>query len=628
MHPHEWNATVWQIKALAHEHAGDLCESLNAAEQMLLLAPGDLAASSYYAHLLKKNGASELEVSKIFESIPESSLAYFSNEALRALVLIANFQSFHRAEKILLDWFTHNPSNCATAITHFHFSLIKHKDLITSPTLEQYIGGYKYSKEGEEFTKLAVKNKPNDNDFVLDADSPLAKLLAEMDIDETATHNMQDVTLLEKLDPYTTIFRLALKIRNQRNDGSDVFSVLHMPEAPEDMVLLLKRKLGENRAQLEQRHNTIADANLPIFFKGHSLNSGNAIKAALEQLTDKTSLKGNLPNFGATNPTTALIDPYTACYLGLTGLAYNIPSHPTKFQITIETRASIKGWLADVQSPSYMTIGTNERGQLIRTTSEDIANQFKQLMDGLHIILDAAETAYPKFHDLPEQLIQFEHFFDSATFSTIKASVSNNTPWLCMDEAFACLLNSLNYPIMPAYSTFTDLGSGLDYTQKSQGLVLHAINAIPYALTFRDLLLLATEETANADYAFAEILKTNKSLLAENPNSTETIVKFLCILIFKGFRQKNIEFTDWNHDPSKSTFFEKALNACLEIIISSSPQHKAEFKLAHFFYNFTKIYMTLQDTHEFVANHISHFCQGHFLSIEAINHHLVILRGK
>lgn len=628
LHPDEWNATVWQIKAMAHEQAGDLHGSLKAAEQMSALAHGDLAATSYYAHLVKKSGATDLEVSEIFKSIPDSSLAYFSNEAVRAVLLIANFQSFQRAEKILLNWFTHNPSSCATAITHFHFNLIERENLVTSPKLEQYIGGFKYSKEGEEFTKLAVKNKPNDNDFVLDSDSPLAKLLATMNIGETTTHNMQDVTLLEKLDPYTTIFRLALKIRDLNNDGSDVFSVLHVPEDPEDLVEVLKRKLGENRVQQEERHNIVADATLPIFFKGHNLNGGNSIKAALEQLTNRSSSKLNLPNFGIQNPGTALIDPYTACYLGLTGLAYSITNHPTKFQITAETRAAIHNWLSEVRSPSYMTIGTNEHGQLIRTTGEDIAKQFKQLMDGLQIILDSTDTVYPRLYNLPEQLIQFEHFFDIATFSTIKSSLANNTPWLCMDETFAYLLNSLNYPLMPAYSSFTEMGSDLDYTQKSPGLLLHAINSIPYALTFRDLLLLTTEENANADYALAEILKSNKPFLAENTNSTETITRYLSILIFKGYKQKHLDDINWNHDPSKSKYFEKAFNACLEIIISSSPELKAEHKIAYFFYNFTKTYVMLKATHEFVANQISKFCNGHFLSIESINLHLEALRGS
>jgi len=620
--PLEWNPSVWQIKAMAEEQAGNLSGALISAEQMVKGSPGNLSTSSYYAHLIKKNGATDLEVSKIFESIPDRAFAKFSPEALRAVILIANFQDFGRAEKILIDWFTQNPTNCATAITIFHFNLIERENLKISANLQNYTGGYKYSKEGEEFTKLAVKNKQNDNSFTIDADSPLAKLLSNMNVGDSATHNMQDVVLLEKLDPYTTIFRLALQIRNINNDGSDVFSMMHVPEDPDMLTTVLKRKFSENRAQQEERHNSVATSMLPIFFKGYQLNTGNPIKAALEQLTDSSSTKSNLPNFGITKPATAIIDPYTACYLGLTGLAYNIPTYSTKFKITMETRAAITGWLAQVTDPSYMTIGTNANGDLIRTTSEDIALRFKQLLNGLQLILDNTETVHPQISDLPQQLIQLEELFDGATFSTIRTSIANDIPWLCMDETLAHLHNSLNHKLMHTYSTCTDLGFNLSYDKKFQGLLLHALNAIPYALTYKDLFMLAAEDNSDADFALATIIKTNKVILASNDNSIEAVGNFLKVLIYKGYRQKRLDDIYSDFDPTKSKFFEKAFNACLEIIITSTPEKTAEFKIAKFFHDFIVGTQKFQFLHCFVAILIAHFSNGHFLSVENINEHL------
>lgn len=624
--PCEWNPTVWQIKAMAQEQSGDLEGALVSAEQMIKGASGNLAASGYFAHLNRRNGASDSEVSKIFESIPDRALASFSPEALRALISIANFQDFSRAEKILLDWFNHNPIVCATAITQFHFNLLDREELKTSASLENYIGGYKYSKEGEVLTKLAVKNKINDNNFTLDADSPLVKLLSGMNTGDTSNYNMQDVVLLEKLDPYTTIFQLALQIRNLNNDGSDMFSVMQVPEDPAMLISVLKRKFGENKAQQEVRHNTIATSTLPIFFKGFHLNNGNPIKAALEQLTDNSSTKSKLPNFGIIAPPTAIIDPYTACYLGLTGLAYNLPNHPTKFKITTQTRAAISDWLVEVSSPSYMTIGTNGQGELVRTTSEDIALQFRALLDGLQIILDNTETVHPKLYDFPEKLIQLEQFFDRATFSTIKTSITNDIPWFCIDETLAQLHNSLNHRLMQTYSTCSDLGFDLNYEQKSQGLLLYALNALPYALTYKDLFTLAAEENPKADFALSKILKINRIPLSSNYNSTEAVSKYLNILIFKGYKQKKLDNTYYFYDPSQSRYFENAFNASLEIIISSSPQQTAEFKIAKFFHEFAVGSEALQETYQFVARHLTDFCNGHFLLVEGVNYHLQKLR--
>lgn len=626
--PREWNPSVWQIKAMAQEQSGDISGALLSAEQMIKGSAVNLATTNYYAHLAKKNGATDVDISKIFESIPDRAFATFSPEALRAVILIANFQDFGRAEKILLDWFTQNPTNTATAITKFHFSLIERENLRTSTNLQNYVGGYKYSKEGEEFTKLAIKNKQNDNNFTIDADSPLAKLLSSMNAGDSATHNMQDLVLLEKLDPYTTIFRLALQIRNLNNDGSDVFSMMQVPEDPTMFIPLLKRKFSENRAQQEERHSTIETSALPIFFKGYYLNNGNPIKAALDQLTNNASTKSNLPNLGITSPAMAIIDPYTACYLGLTGLAYNIPNHSTSFKITLETRAAITGWLSQVTDPLYMTIGTNSNGDLIRTTKDDIALRFKQLLDGLQLILDNTETAHPKTYDLPQELIQLEELFDGATFSTIRTSVANDIPWLCIDETLAQSHSSLNHKLMQTYSTCTDLGANLTYGEKSQGLLLHALNAIPYALTYKDLFMLAAEENPDADFTLATILKINKGILSSNHNSAEAVVNYLKILIFKGYKQKKLEATNKYSDHAKSRYFEKAFNACLEIIITTNPEKYAEFKLAKFFHDFVVETENLQYTHRFVAMLITQFSKGHFLSVENINEHLQKFRNE
>jgi hypothetical protein len=618
----EWNASTWQIKTMSQEQAGDIPAALSSAEEMVAKAPESLTACSYYAHLVKKNGGTDQEISKIFEKIPDRALSNYSTEALRALVLIANYQDFKRAERILIEWFSDNPSKCAIGLTNFHFSLLHREHLDTSPQVGNYIGGYKYSKEGEEFTRLIAKNKTNENPYVLDSESPIAKLLSEMSVGDSAAHSMQDLILLEKLDPYTTIFRLCLEIRNKDNDGSDVFSVMHAPEDPSELVSMLERKFGKSKAEKESSYDILASSELPMLFKGHHLNSTSPIKAAIEQLTDKDSLKGDLPNIGIANPANALLDPYTACYLALTGLAYKIPEHLTKFKITPETRASITGWLVEVTDSKYMTIGMNDQGQLFRTTSEDITNNYRQLLDGLQIILDCCDTEYPKVFDLPDQIIQLTRFFDSSTFSTIRTSIANDIPWLCIDDKIAAMHNSLNYKLMSTYSTCTELGMRTTYEQKAQGLFLYAINAIPYALTYRDLHITAFERKPEADITLSLILKKIKLAISSNPRSVEEIHRTLFALAFKGYDLKILQKGTITYDPTQSRYFENAFNACLEVIITSFPQHTAEQKIAKALFEFYKLSATLIELHKFFAHFIALFARGHFLKIEFINAHL------
>jgi hypothetical protein len=349
---------------MSQEQAGNICDAKDSAHKMLLSAPESLAAHTYHAHLAKRNGATPSELSSIFSEIPDTAFASYTPEALNALILVANHQDFKRAEIILLDWFFTNPNSCAKGFTQFHFSLNLRENLPTSTQIGNYLGGYRYSKEGVEFTKLVTKQNSPTNPYLLSAESPIAMLLANMEINETKTHAMQDVILLEKLDPYTTIFRLTMDIRDKSNDGSDIFSVMHAPDNPQELISVLERKLGEDKAQRETQFHTILGSTLPLLFKGHHISGGNPIKAAIEQLTDSSSTKGQLSNLGITAPKFALIDPYTASYLSLAGLAYGLHKHPTKFLITESTRAAICAWLNDVKNPDYMTIGIMRVGVL------------------------------------------------------------------------------------------------------------------------------------------------------------------------------------------------------------------------------------------------------------------------
>lgn len=618
----EWDATTWQLKAIAQEQSGDISGALSSAQQMFNCAPDDLNVAFYFAHLSKRNGADESSISQILKNISDNSLSKYSSEALRALVLIANFQSFSRAEKILLNWFSDDPNLSATGITNFHFNLIHHDTIRPSAYVDNFLGGYKYSKEGEEITRLIVKNKSGHNNYTIDAQSPIARLLENMKIGESATHSMQDLVLLERLDPYTTIFRLSLEIRNKNNDGSDIFSLMHAPDDPAQLVSTLERKMQESKSQQESRNSLLFDSELPLLLKGRLLNSGNPIKAAMEQFTNPESIKGGISNLGLYNPDKALLDPYTACYIALTGLAYGIPEHHTKFLITPETYGSIKEWLSEVTNPQYMTIGTNENGKLIKTTVDDINNQYEHLLNGLNIILENTEIIYPQNSDLPSELSQLENLFDFSTFSTIRTAIANDISWLCVDDKIAILHNSMNCKLMQADTAFIELGSKSNFAQKSRGLLLFSQGALPYALTYKDLYILASEKNAIADYALNSILKRLKVVLSSNDLSIDTVHRIFEILSIKGYLQKNVDQGTLSFDPLQSRFFESAFNLCLEVLSASYPSKTVELKLANAFSKLIEHTAGLNEFHRFVAWHMSIYANGHFLNVEAINAHL------
>ena len=422
----EWDSELWIIQANMQDQLADHTLAIQSIEKVLELDRYSLKGWVYFVRLRRKLGDSDEAVRSVLRQIPDKVLSNRSDITFMLLVEIAITGDFKRAEKIILSWFIDNPNACATAMTDFHLSLTigNNNDLISSEKVGDCVTGIVYKKDDEESIKLLVNNPELKHHYFLDINTPLGVKFYNMKVGEVTRHGMHDYKLIERLTPYAAALAISSKLRQVQNDGSDCFYVFQMPDDPDEMLTVFEEKLS--RIQNNQDDKTLNNPDIPVTFKGHFLYRNDPVKAALAQWETKNSTKYQLPNFGESSPTKAILDVYTIAYLALTGLAFGITKTSIRFVITQETKYFIEQWLKEVNREDYLTMGVRPSGGLWRVTAEDIkqSNQHRQIQDALNLIITEAETITPALVDIPPLILRTRGSVDDSVYSSMKLSIS------------------------------------------------------------------------------------------------------------------------------------------------------------------------------------------------------------
>lgn len=613
---------IWHLRAIHFEHIGSFKDAIDSANRSTELNPQHLEAWEYVCTLYKKYTTNE-ELLELSKKIPENLLSELTPSALRILAFIAQAGDFPRAEQTLIRWFIQSPSDSAIPISNFHFNacISLKNDLLASKTVEQCIEGIRYKKENIEFTRLIVDSTTGNNPYLLSINSPLYQVLSKLDVNETQAYNMEDITLLERLYPYPTVLRLSTEIRNIENDGSDTFTVLNIPSDPELMIEFLAKKLGQNSSQ-ERAQKLLSDQSIPIFIKGHLIQNGNPFKMAAIVLSDKQSSLQPLFDNGADNPEQVILDAYSIAYLALTGLAYAIPYSPVEFHITPETKEALINWLSEIKDDNYMTLDVGDDGQLIRTRAEDIREHSNHFLEGLQIALDNTKLQHPNSIDLPIVIFSIADGIDATVLSSIRLSIANNTPWLCIDRAFAELHHINNHKTVNTHTFFTELGRHLNFHEKQHGLRLYALHSLPFPLTFADIRMLTLTEDASANAILYNILKNYGKYIFTTETELDLLLRYTSYIIFKEKRVENSFFKTASKYKIYTSFAEHIVNYSLLIIISSKTSESAELKLAKAIIKLVTFLNPMKHLINQTIELVFLFADGHFLDRKAILAHI------
>ncbi|WP_156792330.1 GapS6b family protein [Desulfotalea psychrophila] len=623
----DWDDVIWQIKARQLGHGHNYKDAINAAEKALVYSNTSRYSWSLLIYFHNQNDSNKDLISQVVNRIPDEIFSQPSEIGYQLLSEIVRIGDFSRAEFFIIDWFIKNPDHCAIPFTDFYLSIILkgHEELNPSPTVGDCHGGLQYSCDGKITTKLLVTEKIAPHPSLINISSPLGQLLSAMDIEDTQQHGMMDIKLIKREPPYIAIFNIASSLREALNDGSDCFYSFTLPEDPNEMFRALERKLTPSQGN---KSTLLANPKMPLFLKGFYNNSHEIVKSAFQLLTAKTATKQDLPAFGEENPEQIILDVYSASYLALTGLSDNLINSHIKIAITIETKFYIKQWLEDVNREDYLTIGVHPEGGLLRCTAEDMRLQTVDIQKALNQILTKSEVISPNLIDTPPEVLKIEDAVDPSVLSSLKLSITNNIPWLCIDLIFAQLSKSCGHPIVNALHFFTFLDSNLPIEHLHKGLYLHVTAGLPYPITYENIIQLSKSKEEHAHYFLAEILRMYPNA-SPNTNATIQFLHHILIIILTNAYEdgeilKGLSVTN----PRNNGYTERVFNACCDVSMECKGNEEAHYKLAmlltHLFHTFREITPIIN----LIRYMASRFIIGHIMCAETINNHVIDLITK
>lgn len=614
----ERDSFVWQTCASLSEQQHDYHRAITAIEKAIELDTSRLDAWCFLIYLHKKIETSESNLALILKGIPNEVLDKNPKMALQLLWDIVVTGDFPRAEKIILSWFIENPISNAIAITDFQFFFLfndKTKfEIPISKNVGNCIQGVKFRKDDKILTKLLVDGIFNSHECLLDVNSKLGKMLIEMNVGEIR-EGINDITLLEKLPPYIAAFQISLHLRNEQNDGSDYFSSFNAPSNPDEIPAFFERKFSGNEKQTKE----LLNLEISFMMKGRGLCPNDPTKAALQQLLSKKSVKYSLPNFGEEVPTQVILDVYAIVYLAVTRLAHGITNSSVKFVITRETKEVVQQWLNDINREDYLSMGFGAKGNMYVNTAENIKQSTQKIQEALNLIISNSEVIKPALVDFPPVISFIQNAVDISVYSSMRLSVSNNIPWLCIDEMFAYLFVSSGYLQVNAVKLFTKLGYSLNFNQKKEGIYLYAQGLIPYAITVRDLQLLRVSVDDCDHYFLAEILSyfsinflNKKVVVTEVKPAIYFLADLLEIVLMRDF----IAITKG----LRKGHAKKLFNVCCRLSMQyDDGKSTAGQKLAILLCRLFSMFETIPEMQQLVAEMASMFAFGHFIDVAKIN---------
>ncbi|MEY3882118.1 MAG: hypothetical protein RIQ94_2914 [Pseudomonadota bacterium] len=355
--------------------------------------------------------------------------------------------------------------------------------------------------------------------------------------------------------------------------------------------------------------------------KGGLLYSNDPIKAGLEVLLNKNS-KRQLPSFGEENPSEIILDIYAIIYLALTGLVYGIEQSSIKTVITQETKEVIEQWLEGINRENYVaSMGIRENGSLCLQSVENIRQATQDIQKVFRLIIEKSEIIKPALVDMPPIMLHVQKIVDISVYSSMKLSISNNIPWLCIDEMLAGLFIASEWKQVNAIKLFTELGNLLEFEKKKEGLYLYAQEIIPYALTFRDIKLLSISNDKHSHYFLAKILFLHPKLFTDINTAVNCLAEILTSVLCKGFLTGQFIKGLRINSPTNNGYTERVFNACCYLIMQCDDS-TSERKLAMLLCKLFVIFEHIPEMIRLIEVLATEFARGHFLSSPLINSYI------
>ncbi|HDC1603406.1 hypothetical protein EEN62_25195 [Salmonella enterica] len=495
------------------------------------------------------------------------------------------------------------------------------QEFIPSDDVEGVVCGVHYNDNGKDLTKIIVAGSSINSNYFISSDSPVAKVLLNSKLDEVNKVGMKRLILKERMPPYVAVLRLAHEIRNESNDGTDLFQSISLPSDPEEMINVIKDILPKK----EPKQDLNINENIPVNFKLDLIAKNEQVKASMISLTDKNVKIKDFEAGGDDIEGDISTDIFTICYICINSFVNFFIKKDIKFLLIEEDARAIKLWLEAIEGDEYKTIGLNENGNINLNTSESIKAYHGEFIKNLHAIQKQIRVHYPKIGNIPNELNMFRKIVGDDYLKNIYASITNGIPYFTADLMANIFFHKvLNMKVIDFHKYINEAVKYTSYGERERGILLHSAGMYPYPLSIEDIYNLAYSKNDETGYFLGELIKLYSGRFNDKIDLYALMSQLFFRYLQKSYTNNQIfngklRNTDFSFINPYGARIDRIFYICCYAIIKMKNGLTCEENLARFLAFILCEFTSNAKFLNLVFWLASNFVSGHFLNIKKLN---------
>lgn len=557
---------------------------------------------------------------KILENIPENILKPRAKNIFHFIYLVYKKIDPFYAESLITKLFLTEPDFVASYLCNMHLQLIANKiNLVSNINYDNIYDGIIYEIEGERKQKLIVSDEFSHSPHFINVDSKLGSSLNEMEVGEERIEGYQKIKLIERQPSCVTIFQIALKIteQNRHNSSEFTFYPFRVREnlVVEDMQEILKRFAVDDHTE-----ELISNPDLTMYIKGSIFKNYEEFETVLKILQNKGAnfcLSNTVGNAVASDA--LVLDVYSFTYLCLTNNHKALMESGINAFLTQETFDTISAWISKVTDEGFLSIRLAEES-LIKTDANTITTYYSSFIHQLNGLLNYAKIISANIIELPDFANEIRDILSPSVFSTLRLSIANDIPWLCLDSALRTIFVKQNdVKVIKLHDFLNFLGNYLDFEDRKTSITQWSNFGLFTVYRYGDLIELA-RSTDSEDWILLKNLLTDTPLSFSNQEQAlNVLLPILKLVVIKYLKKINLV---------EMHLLESLIYTCLNKCIQSIEGEFREDRLAKVIVEIIDSINFLEYLCKIFSNILGRFAVGHFLNISYTNEKIEILLNE
>ncbi|HFF2598863.1 hypothetical protein QUG57_11010 [Acinetobacter baumannii] len=560
------------------------------------------------------------ETKDILASIPESILKTRAKGIFHFIYMVYSEIDRDYAEKLISKLFLIEPDFVAPYLCNLHFQLIAQSvELVANLSYEGVYEGVIYEIEGERYQKLIVVDEFAKYSHFININSNLGNALIEMNLNEERIVDYQKIKLIDKQPAFLTIFQLALKIAesNRHNSSEIKFFPFKVRDnfVVEDMKEIMQRFAVDDHTE-----ELISNPDLPMYIKGSLFKNNEEFETVLKILQNKNANFCLSNSVGNTTASESLVlDVYSFTYLCFNHNFKALIESGISVFITQETYNVISDWIKKVTDEKFLSIRIEEEF-LIKIDAETVETYYASFLKNLNQLLEYAKILAPNIIDLPDFANQIRDILSPSVFSTLKLSIANDIPWLCLDSALRTIfVKESDVKVIKLHDFLFFLANYLNFDSRKISIIQWSNFGLFTVYSYTDFMELV-RSTNSEDWILLKKLLTDTPLSFNNYEQALVILSaILKMTLFKFLQRNNL---------AEINLLENLIFTCLNKCLDNLEGKFREDRLAKVIVEMINSISFSEYLCKIFSNILGKFAVGQFLNIAYTNEKVKMLLNQ